>query len=346
MKDPTFRDSAASSAPVRQSVTRASDQRRARHTLAQLSALHCSLEARLGSGANPGLDRVLGDILSRRAGQQERLAAWLGEGTKGGKSFRDDPVSESPDPRDDRPHKARKKGKKSKALVNVRVLQRRDLTSELLTFRLSRPPEFVFSAGASVKVVLGGLSRRYSIVSAPHEPFIELFVELIPQGRMSAQWQGVKEGDELGIRSPKAGLPLAEDVRNHLMVATVTGVNPFVSMVRDAVHKGRGGQRFLLIQGASFAPELGYSDELAAVAEAYPQLLTYVPTVSRPGASENSSWAGAQGRVGEHVEAQLKLAGWGPADTCLYACGNPAMVDDIEQVWRGRGFEVRTERYK
>lgn len=219
-------------------------------------------------------------------------------------------------------------------------------TPDLLRLQLAKPPGFTHSAGQSVRLALGGVRRRYTPVSAPHETALELFIELVPGGPMSERWRTVRVGDRVTIAgAAKGGIELVADAGRHLMIATVTGVNPFVSLLRDAVHRGRRDLACILVHGASYADELGYRDELEALAAARPDLLTYVPTVSRPGETRNAGWRGAQGRAEAHVDALRARHGLTPATTAGYACGHPAMVDAVERHLRGLGFAVRVERY-
>lgn len=42
------------------------------------------------------------------------------------------------------------------------------------------------------------------------------------------------------------------------MVATVTGIAPFVSMLRHAIHRGERRFRFVVLQGASYLTPRGF----------------------------------------------------------------------------------------
>ncbi|WP_328185907.1 FAD-binding oxidoreductase [Marinobacter sp. OP 3.4] len=227
----------------------------------------------------------------------------------------------------------------------VPVIERREVTPDLIVFRASRPAGFGFSPGQSVKVGLGDLRRSYSIVSAPHEPFLEFFVELTPGGRMSERLQGLQVGDSLTLGTPKGGLRFEDGVQNHLMIATVTGINPFISMVRDYLHRGLRGHRLLLMHGASYQDEFGYREELAALAKAHPNLLTYLPTVSRPDEARNQGWTGHTGRVDTLVEDVLEHHGLSPRDTLVYACGHSGMLDAVAGQVQPLGFRLETESY-
>ena len=54
-----------------------------------------------------------------------------------------------------------------------------------------------------------------------------------------------------------------EDDRTHLYVSTGTGIAPFISMIRETMAHG-APRRTVLLNGCSFATELGYRDELEA----------------------------------------------------------------------------------
>ena len=72
----------------------------------------------------------------------------------------------------------------------------------------------------------------------------------------------------------------------HGMVATVTGIAPYVSMARSFAREADAGalsnHQLLILQSASRSWELGYREELEGFARRY-KWLRYVPTVSRLG---------------------------------------------------------------
>lgn len=225
------------------------------------------------------------------------------------------------------------------------VLEVQAVAPDLVRFTLAKPPGFSFQPGDSVRLEADGVRRRYSIVSAPHEAHLEFFVELVPGGRMSARFAALRPGQRLNIEGVKAGLRLEPSRPRHLMLATVTGVNPFVSILREAAHAGRQDVFCVLIHGASHGDEFGYADELAALADRRPDLLTYIPTVSRPTVARNAGWSGATGRADSHIRAVIERFTLTPADTIAYACGNPGMIKAAQAILRGLDFAVRTESY-
>lgn len=219
-------------------------------------------------------------------------------------------------------------------------------TDDLMRFTIVRPKGFTFRPGDSVRLDMAGVRRRYTIVSAPHEPHLEFFVELVPGGRMSGHLATLRPGARITVAGPaKGGLALDPKARRHLMLATVTGVNPFVSILRDAVHGGRTSTPCVLVHGASHHDEFGYRAELEALAAARPDLLTYRPTVSRPDDPRNRGWRGATGRVDAHIDDLRARLALSPADTAVYACGNPAMIDGVRGRLGDLGYRVHSESY-
>lgn len=233
-----------------------------------------------------------------------------------------------------------------RAFLRARLVSRRDITPELMVIKLEPEAPFHFKPGQYCTIGLQGIERAYSIVSAPHEPLLELFVELVPEGELTPLLWKLPLGAELSLRPRAKGLfTMEERYPDQFMVATVTGIAPYVSMLRSYLHEGRTGHRFYVLQGASYRDELTYDRELTELAERYPELITYVPTVSRPHDPRNAGWQGETGRVNLIVEKYLCRFGLSPDKTLVYACGHPGMIEDVKLRLRPLGFAVKEERF-
>jgi NAD(P)H-flavin reductase len=236
--------------------------------------------------------------------------------------------------------------KAPRQLPRAEVVARRDVTRDLFVLQIRPEMPYSFTPGQYCTIGVDGTERPYSIVSAPHEPLLELFVELLPHGELTPKLDRLRPGDVVSLRPRAKGVfALAPGAASHLMVATVTGIAPFVSMLRDALHRGGPTARFVVLHGGSYADELAYCDELAALAARHPGTIAYVPTVSRPAEAPNRGWRGATGRVNTLVEAAVERFALTPAETAAYACGHPGMVTDVAAQLGPRGFSVREERY-
>lgn len=236
-------------------------------------------------------------------------------------------------------------------LPTAEIVKRVDYTSDLwsIWLRPDLPHAFTFKAGQYCTIGRGGVERAYSIVSAPHEPLVELFIELVPEGELTPLLYKLRQGDRVTFRpSAKGVFTFNPKFTRHLMVATVTGVVPFVSIVRDSLHKGLKGleqHKFYILVGASYHDEFAYDKELEAVAREFPGTFTFVPTVSRPADPKNSGWKGEGGRVNTLVEKYIERFHLDTASTLVYACGHPGMIEDVKERLIPKGFKVTEERF-
>ena len=241
------------------------------------------------------------------------------------------------------------------SLASARIVRRRDYTNDLFVIWLKPDIEFPFMAGQYVTIGAGGIERPYSIVSAPYEPLIELFIEyVLPEhgGKLTPLLYAQHVGDTVSMRPKAKGrFTLRTEVNHHVMVATVTGVAPYMSMIRQFVHERENGSRvparmrFFVMQGASHCDEFVYDEELRALQARYPDLLVYVPSVSRPADQRNAAWTGPSGRINMLIEDHVRDWRLPKEDTVVYLCGNPGMIDDAVARLRPNGWNTLAEQY-
>src|SRR5437879_9732915 len=198
----------------------------------------------------------------------------------------------------------------------AKILERKDLSADLWLIRVDPGGEFSFKAGqyATLGVDHKGkrIERAYSIVSSPYEEGLEFFLELVPQGELTPKLYNLKKGDTMLCRKIAKGrftLDLRSGRTNHLLLATVTGVAPFVSYMRTLYKDWKadnspmpGNHRFYCIQGGSRSWEFGYRDEMEKYAAEAPWL-RYVTTVSHPW--EDATWHGETGRVDDLIRKYI-----------------------------------------
>jgi ferredoxin--NADP+ reductase len=227
------------------------------------------------------------------------------------------------------------------------ITERKDHAPDLWTVKIRPEAPIPFKPGQYVSLgVKSGdkvIERPYSVVSAPHEPEIELFFELVPHGELTPRLHELQVGAQVLLRKKAKGMFLldARPERQHFMVTTVTGIAPCVSMVRHLDREIREGRlqiesRLFLMQGASRSWELAYREELAAMAARHSKWLKYVPTVSRPW--EDPKWTGEVGRCEDLFRKYLD-DGFDPRSTTAYLCGHPGMIENGKGILTRRGFE-------
>lgn len=234
------------------------------------------------------------------------------------------------------------------------LIERTDVSANLaiLRLRVSEQPSFTAGQFATIGLAVDGevVERPYSIVSSPHEPFLEFFIELVPGGSLTPKLWELKLGSTILVRPRIVGqLTLDTRVTHHLMLATVTGVAPFVSILRtQQIDRKRGGatnHRFLVIQGASQSSDFGpYRRELEELSRG--EWLTYIPTISRPWAEP--SWKGETGRIEDVLRKHTDLLGFDHTNSIAYACGHPQMVANVKAILARAGFrkdQLKEEKY-
>ncbi|PSQ66627.1 MAG: ferredoxin--NADP reductase [Bacteroidetes bacterium QH_2_64_74] len=238
------------------------------------------------------------------------------------------------------------------------LLERIDFSEELAVFRVRADEPVDFTPGQYATLGLMNddddrpLLRPYSVASPPGETELEFFIERVDEGVLTEKLWALEQGAELWMRDKIVGrFTLDPEFRYHLMVATVTGVGPYVSIVRDQLRALRAGtldapRPMLVVHGASRSWELGtYLDELTSLADEV-DWFEYVPTVSRPW--EDPDWDGELGRVEDVLRKCLDASSFDPGDTAAYTCGHPQMIENAQGILRRAGFEddaIHEEKY-
>jgi ferredoxin--NADP+ reductase len=233
----------------------------------------------------------------------------------------------------------------------ARILERRDLSEDLWLIKVDPGGPFSFKAGqyATLGVLQEGkrIERAYSIVSSPYEErLLEFFLELVPHGELTPKLYKLQKGDTMLCRKIAKGrftLDLRSGRTNHLLLATVTGIAPFISYVRTLYRDWKAGDspmpgnhKLYCIQGGSRSWEFGYREELERVAAEVPWL-KYVATISRPW--EDATWRGETGRVDELVRKYTAEWGLKPEETTGYLCGHPSMIENARGILQRAGWQ-------
>lgn len=247
--------------------------------------------------------------------------------------------------------------------LNATLLAREDVSESVFLLRVKpdepEPPRFepgqFVQAGLRIETPARDGSgvmrlklqkRSYSIASAPGDPRgYELCLALVDQGRLTPALHGLRPGDRMFLdprplgRFTLEGLPPGRDL---VLLATGTGVAPYVSMLRAYAGQGRWG-RMAIVHGVRRPADLVYRRELEQAAREDPAFV-YLPIVSRE--KDPGRWGGLSGRVQQVLEPRRlkELAGieLSPKSCHVLLCGNPAMIDETSALLVKRSFTVDT----
>lgn len=172
------------------------------------------------------------------------------------------------------------------------------------------------------------VNRSYSIASEPNSEFFSLCVKLIPEGRGSEFLRHLPIGGMAEFMAPLGHFFLREGDKDIVMVATGTGLAPFMSMLPRV-----GQRKVTLLFGVRHREDLFYLEELQQIASSNPNVQLKI-TLSQP----DETWEGEKGRVTDHFEKMDLDA----TKTQIYICGNGQMVKDIKAMADAKGF-VKTD---
>ena len=173
----------------------------------------------------------------------------------------------------------------------------------------------------------------------------EFFVRLVHNGEFTPLLWERRVGDPINIKGAKGRFVLQEDGRTGVLVASGTGLAPFMSMIETLRDRGQT-RDLVLLHGVSHDFDLAWRSHLEELAGSGSFPVRYAGTVSRPQNCPN--WTGLTGRVEAIVEGQLEQHGLTPENATIYLCGNPDMIEAVEAMAAGRGFppeQVRKELY-
>lgn len=229
-----------------------------------------------------------------------------------------------------------------------RVLEVRYLTPAMLSFRTTRGKEFRFTPGHYARLGItaddrGIVWRPYSMVSGAAEDSLEFLATLVPGGAFSDALARLRVGDAMQVERASFGFLTVDQLatgRDLWMLASGTGLGPFVSILRDPA-VWRGFERLIVVHSVRRSSELAYRAEIRALADegastAGKARLAYLPVVTREaGATTLAARIPtllADGRLEEAV-APLTVEA-----SRLMVCGNPEMARELRQMLGARGF--------
>ena len=122
-------------------------------------------------------------------------------------------------------------------MIDLKITEVEHYTDRLFRIRTERPRTYRFTAGEFVMIGLEDTPKRaYSITSGPYDDFLEFYSIKVPDGPLTSKLQKIKVGDTLQVGDKPTGtltlnnLELGGDL---WMLATGTGIAPFISLLRD-----------------------------------------------------------------------------------------------------------------
>ena len=223
-------------------------------------------------------------------------------------------------------------------------------TDRLVSFKTTRNQGFRFKNGHFTMIGLERegkpLMRAYSLASANYEDELEFFSIKVPDGPLTSRLQGIRVGDELLVNSKATGTLVQDNLlpgRNLYLIATGTGLAPFLSIIKDPEIYAQY-DRIVLTHGCRHVEELAYREMITEHLPAHEYLgedvrdkLIYYPTVTREPFRNNGRLTDLL-RTGK-LQADVGLGPIDPATDRFMICGSPTMLKEICALLDSRGLQ-------
>ena len=224
------------------------------------------------------------------------------------------------------------------------VTQMHRWTDKLITFRTTRPAGYIFTPGQYARLGLPDgdsmIWRAYSVTSAPDEDTLEFYGIIVDGGQFTSRLDQLKPGDLIWLDRQVFGFMTESrfaDGEDLWMLATGTGIGPFISILRDRTSWQRW-RHLVLVHCVRQADELAYGEELAALAAAGEAgRLRLLQLVTRDAAGSH-----LHGRITTLLQSgALEQAAGLPLNaeqSRVMLCGNPAMIEETRKLLHERGM--------
>jgi ferredoxin/flavodoxin---NADP+ reductase len=237
------------------------------------------------------------------------------------------------------------------AIAPERVLSVRHWNESLFSFTTTRDPGLRFENGHFVMVGLEvdgrPLLRAYSIASPNHDDHLEFFSIKVQDGPLTSRLQRIQPGDSVLVSRKPTGTLVIHDLKpgkRLYLLATGTGLAPFLSLIRDPEVYERF-EKIVLVHGVRSIDDLAYRSYLTEVLPQHEifgpwvrKQLIYYPTATREPFVNN-------GRLTDLMQSgklfeDIGLPPLDPTHDRAMLCGSPAMLKDTAALLDSRGFKV------
>lgn len=259
--------------------------------------------------------------------------------------------------------------------IRVKVIEVTRWAPTLLSFKVTRPDGFKFTAGQFVRLGIHGkdlqyfannhetklitsetqdkpidldgyVFRAYSVASSPYDEFIEFFSVVIPHGEFTSKVNHIQVGDSLLLNTTPFGyltlaryqLPLPNDL---WLLATGTGLAPFLSILKT-IEVWQQYQRIILVYSARTSQELAYQAEIGSIKSIYGDngaAFVFLPIVTR-----EADYTGEKARIPNLILSGklTELVGQklDKERSHVMLCGNPQMVEDTKEALKSIGLTM------
>ena len=208
----------------------------------------------------------------------------------------------------------------------VKIIEVEHYTDKLFRVRTERPQSFRFTAGEFTMIGLPdtNITRAYSFTSGPGDDYLEFYSIKVEDGPLTSELQHIQVGDSLEVSERTTGtLTLANiELGGDLwLLATGTGIAPFISILRDP-------STYDCFENIHVAWSVRTKEEL----NSYSDFLSEMPVNFTPIVTQDKSWTGLNKRITTKISAGVLLPELDPSKNKVMICGSMDFNTDIKSM--------------
>lgn len=215
-----------------------------------------------------------------------------------------------------------------------------DLTHDTKKVSINLDAEMKFDAGQYVQVSIDSVegARSYSFAMPPKEggnDSIDLFIRKVEGGEFTEKlFSGALNNAVVSVHGPNGNFWLRGGRSPIICVGGGSGLAPIISLLEQAA-KTLHGRPCVFFYGARTQDDLYCMDRIKEIEQKWDGAFKFVPVLSD--VSSDSHWQGLTGYVNTVID---DIAGeYINADTQVYLCGPPPMIDAVTETVISLGIE-------
>lgn len=221
--------------------------------------------------------------------------------------------------------------------VTGKVVDIKYWTNQLFTIIVHAPVE-MFIAGQFAKIGMKinnlVIQRAYSYLNSPDNSNLEFYITTIQGGRLTPFLRSLQLGDTIMLTRKSFGHFILEKIpscENLWMLATGTGISPYLSILEYCDSKLDAFSNIVLVHAVRFYENLNYLFKMKKLQKIYHNRLHIQTVLSR-----EHSVCSLYGRIPMLLENNLLEEKVGlrlnPHNSHVMLCGNPRMIFDVRRV--------------